>query len=978
MTDSEAVMNLLRKVPLFANLKDEDKVCIEETEEWRLPAGEMLVKEGEPAEHFFVLLEGEMSVWKEHGDQDIVFAPNRPGAFFGEVPLLLGTPYTLSDRAESDCRLIVFSEEAFWKLLRLCPAISGEIFRSMATRLRNIEGSARQQEKLEALGTMSAGLAHELNNPSSAAQRIAALLGEVIQMIQSVAHRLHHTLEHEHWDRLIALVGEVLKNPSAGKRHHSIEQSDSEDVLTAWLREGGVTDAWQIAPVLVGAGLEMSALVSLRDLLPKNAFGDAVRWIALRMKLETLLDDAEQSTGRIASLVEAVRSIARQERAELADIDVHEQIRSALGVLEHKLKNVRVAQNFSGESGHVRGYPSELAQVWVNLLDNAADAVNGGGEIAIQTRRDDNQTVVEVIDNGPGIPPENLSHIFEPFFTTKGVGSGKGLGLTISQGIVGDRHGGEIEVESRAGETRFIVRLPVRHIEGNEGVEAIVANRVYLAELTEQFEEMESPPPPQTHAVSDRSFATVFDVPLLAQLDDSQRACFSTGSEIRLKTGQTLIHEGDSADAFYIILEGELRATKFYGEQEIFLATRLPEDFFGEIPILLDVPYFVSFRAVADSRLFRLPRAGFWDLLRTSPVVAREIMRTLATRLRNMAGYTQEREKLIQLGAMAAGLAHELNNPATAARGAAADLRQSVEKVQHYACELNETLSAEHWQQLVATSQEAVHCATSQPKLNSLEQSDREEAIECWLDSNKVSDAWDLAPALVNARVDEGDLERVKRTVPAPDLGNAIRWLAANLTTRDLLKSITHSTERISELVGAVKSYSFMDQAPWQEIDVHEGIENTLIILGHKLRNATVTRAFDRTLPRLCAYGGELNQVWTNLVDNAIYAVGGTGRIDVRTRRDGEFFLVEIADNGSGIPPEARPHIFAVPFFTTKGGLGAGLGLVISHRIVVERHHGKIDFSTGPDGTQFNVRLPFESRAHAQPLSSPGIHRSLK
>ena len=316
---------------------------------------------------------------------------------------------------------------------------------------------------------MSAGLAHELNNPSSAAQRIAVHLGEVIQTIQSVAHRLHHTLEHEHWDRLIALVGEVLKNPSAGKQYHSIEQSDSEDALTAWLREGGVSDAWKIAPVLVGAGLDMSALVSLREDLPKNAFGDAVRWIALRMKLKTLLDDAEQSTGRIASLVEAVRSIARQERAEAADIDVHEQLRSALGVLDHKLKNVRVAQNFSSESGHVRGYPSELAQVWVNLLDNAADAVNGGGEIAIQTRRDDNQTVVEIIDNGPGIPPENLSHIFEPFFTTKGVGSGKGLGLTISQGIVGDRHGGEIEVESKAGETRFIVRLPVRQVERNEG-----------------------------------------------------------------------------------------------------------------------------------------------------------------------------------------------------------------------------------------------------------------------------------------------------------------------------------------------------------------------------------------------------------------------------------------------------------------------------------------------------------------------------
>jgi signal transduction histidine kinase len=963
MTDSEAVMNLLRKVPLFANLKDEDKVCIEETEEWRLPAGEMLVEEGKHAEYFFVLLEGEISVWKKHADQEIVVYRARPGAFFGEVPLLLGTPYLLSARAECDCRLIVFPEEAFWKLLRLCPAISGEIFRAMVTRLRNIEGSRQQQEKLAALGTMSAGLAHELNNPSAAAQRIAVHLGEVIQMIQSVAHRLHHTLEHEHWDRLIALVGEVLKNPLAG--HHSFEQSDSEDALTAWLREGGVSDAWKIAPVLVGAGLDRGALVSLREDLPKNAFGEAVQWIALRMKLKMLLDDAEQSTGRIASLVEAVRSIARQERAETADIDVHEQLRSALGVLDHKLKDLRVTQNFSSECGHVRGYPSELAEVWVNLLDNAADAVNGGGEIAIQTRRVDNQTVVEIIDNGPGIPTQNLTHIFEPFFTTKGVGSGKGLGLTISQGIVGDRHGGEIEVESKAGETRFIVRLPVRPVERNEGAEAIAAGRAYTAELTEHLEEMESPLPLQKPAVPDGAFATVSDVPLFAQLDDSQRACFSRGTEIRLKAGETLIRDGDPADVFFVMLEGELRVTEDYGDQEIFLAEVIPGRFFAEIEILLDVPHSVLVRVVADSRLFRLPRAGFWDLLRTSPNVAREIMRTFATRMRNYEGYTQEREKLIQLGAMAAGLAHELNNPATAARRAAADLRQSVEKVQDYACELNETLSAEQWQQLVATSQEAVHCATSQPKLNALDQSDREEAIECWLDSHKIADAWDLAPALVNARVDEGDLERVKRTVPAQDLENAIQWLAANLTTRDLLKSISHSTERISELVRAVKSYSFMDQAPWQEIDVHEGIENTLIILGHKLRNVTVTRDFDRTLPRLCAYGGELNQVWTNLIDNAIHAVGGTGRIDVRTRRDGEFFLVEIADNGSGIPPEARPHIFAVPFFTTKGGSGTGLGLVISHRIVVERHHGKIDFSTGPDGTQFNVRLPFESPAHA-------------
>ena len=613
----------------------------------------------------------------------------------------------------------------------------------------------------------------------------------------------------------------------------------------------------------------------------------------------------------------------------------------------------------------MRGYPSELAQVWVNLLDNAADAVNGGGELSIRTRRDDNQTVVEITDNGPGIPRENLSHIFEPFFTTKGVGSGKGLGLTISQGIVGDRHGGEIEVESKAGETRFIVRLPVRRVERNETAEAIVATRAVMAELTERFEEIESAPSPSSSAVSDGSFATIFDIPLFAQLDAAQRECFSKGTEIRLKAGETLIRGGDPANFFYVMLEGELRVTKYYGDQEIFLGELIPGEFFTEIEILLEIPHSVIIRAVADSRLFRLPRAGFWDLLRCSSVVATEIMRTLATRVRNVESYSQEREKLAQLGAMAAGLAHELNNPATAARRSAIALRQNVESVQDYGCELNQTLSVEQWKQLVATSKEAVHCTETQPKLNPLEQSDREEAIECWLDTQNIADAWDLSPVLVSARIDQEVLDILKQTVPAQDLENAIRWLVAEVTTRDLLKSITHSTERISELVQAVKSYSFMDQAPWQEIDVHEGIENTLIILGHKLKNVTVTRDFDRTLPRLCAYGGEFNQVWTNLIDNAIYAVGGTGRIDIRTRRDGEFFLVEIADNGSGIPPEAQPHIFLVPFFTTKGGSGTGLGLVISHRIVTERHRGKIEFSTGPGGTRFSVRLPFESSESA-------------
>ncbi len=958
---SDSLLQQLRSIPVFTDLREEDRGCVDRAEERRLVAGEILIEEGAPATHFFALLEGEVSVSKMYGEQRIVVARYRPGAFFGEVPLLLDVPYILTARAEVDSRLIVFPAEGFWGLLRLCPSIAGEIFRAMAVRLRNLEGSNRQQEKLASLGRMSAGLAHELNNPAAAAQRVAVYLGELIQTIQAVAHELHQTLEGDHWDRLIKLADDPLKCSAANGSHHSIEQSDSEDVLGTWLKENGVPNAWKIAPILVGAGVESDKLASLRVELPPGAFGNAIRWIALRLTIRSLLDDAEQSTGRVASLVDAVRSSARQERAETADIDVPEQIRSALSLLESKLKNIRVTQQFSTEGWKVRGYPSELAQVWVNLLDNAIDAIGSSGEISIRSHREDNQTVVEIVDNGPGVARENISRIFEPFFTTKGVGSGKGLGLTISQGIVGDRHGGEIEVESKPGETRFIVRLPVHRIERNDNPEALAANRVVMAELAERFEGIEPATSSPTVPVADGAFATVFDVPLFAALGTAERTCFSTGHEVRFRTGETVINEGDPSNFFHVMLEGELRVTKFFDNQEIFLGVLEPGEFFGEIQILLDILHVVRIRAISDGRMFRLPRSGFWDLLRTAPQVAREIMRTLATRLRNMEGYTQEREKLAQLGAMAAGLAHELNNPATAARKAAHCLRENVEEVQDFACELDQTLSAEQWQQLVAAVKEAVRCNETQPKLNPLEQSDREETIENWLNAENVDEAWELAPVLVNARIGEDELERLKGTVPPQELTNALRWLTANITTRDLLKSITHSTERISELVSAVKSYSFMDQAPWQEIDVHEGIENTLIILGHKLKNATVTRDFDRTLPQICAYGGELNQVWTNLIDNAIYAVNGTGKIDIRTRRDGPFFVVEISDNGSGIPTEAQPHIFSVPFFTTKGRSGTGLGLVISHRIVVERHGGKIEFSTGPTGTRFSVRLPFES-----------------
>jgi signal transduction histidine kinase len=379
----------------------------------------------------------------------------------------------------------------------------------------------------------------------------------------------------------------------------------------------------------------------------------------------------------------------------------------------------------------------------------------------------------------------------------------------------------------------------------------------------------------------------------------------------------------------------------------------------GEKQLVMDRPHFVDVRTLSECRLFRLTREAFWGVLRTSPAVTAEIMRVLATRVQNFEEWSQQREKLVQLGTMAAGLAHELNNPTSAARRSVSELRAVVEQIQNFVCRLSGELSKEQWEKLIDMAKEAAQLKG--PRLDSIERSGREEAITSWMDSHEISGGWRLAPTFAAARLDTPALESLlashleQRAVP-----DALCWLDARLTAKSLLATIEESTRRISELVSAVKAYSFMDRAPWQEIDVHTGIESTLTILGHKLKNVVVSRQFDLGLPRICAYGSELNQVWTNVIDNAICATEGKGRIDICTRRDGNHLVVEIADNGRGIPPEVQPRIFE-PFFTTKGGAGTGLGLVISYRIVVDRHHGQITFQSRPGETRFEVRLPIDS-----------------
>jgi len=444
-------------------------------------------------------------------------------------------------------------------------------------------------------------------------------------------------------------------------------------------------------------------------------------------------------------------------------------------------------------------------------------------------------------------------------------------------------------------------------------------------------------------------------------------SCLEPGEVVRFDAGKVLVTEGESPELFYIVMDGELRATRNYGNQTILLGVAKPGTFVGEIALLLDSPSNATVRALKPSRLFRLSKDDFWRMLGSCPSVAQQIFREMATRVRNLEGYSQQREKLASLGTMAAGLAHELNNPATAARRASGNLREVVENIQSFQCELHHLLDPEQWEALIAASDAAP------TTLDPVTRSDREEEVASWLEHQDVADGWKLAPAFVNAGIGSTRLQALASKLPGKSLAPAFGWLEATLSLEALLKEIDGSTTRIAELVKAVKSYSHMDKSPMQEVDVHEGIENTLTILGHKLKKVTVTRKFDHAIPRIMAYGGELNQVWTNLIDNAIDAVKGTGKICIATFLDDDQVVVEIADNGSGIPPEVQSHIFE-PFYTTKGvGSGTGLGLVISNRIVADRHGGEIEFESEPGDTRFKVRLPI-NHTHHSPTPSEGTN----
>ena len=452
------------------------------------------------------------------------------------------------------------------------------------------------------------------------------------------------------------------------------------------------------------------------------------------------------------------------------------------------------------------------------------------------------------------------------------------------------------------------------------------------------------------------------NIPIFTDLSEEQLDWFASNCEdVRWASGEVVIHEGDPADVLVVLLEGELRGRRDSTGADSPVYIVHAGQVTGMLPFSRLTVFPVTIRAFGQARMARLHKDSFPQMMERIPQLTPRLVNVLADRIREVSRADQQRDKLMALGKLSAGLAHELNNPASAARRAAEGLRQCTRDLRKANLKLDETaLSAEQRAFLAEFEDQVIEKLTSAPALDSLVQSDREDEMTHWLEQHGIPNVSKFTAALVEANVEREALERLIGQFSVQVLHDVMMRIVSAIGAEKLTREIEATTGRISELVRAVKEYSYMDQLPEQEIDIHQGIESTLTMLKFRLKKGVnVTREYDKTLPRLCAHGSELNQVWTNLIDNAIDAMSGKGELRIRTSRELDSLLVEIIDNGVGIPENVKVHIFE-PFFTTKGvGEGTGLGLDTVYRIV-RSHHGQITFDSKPGETCFQVRLPLQ------------------
>ena len=455
---------------------------------------------------------------------------------------------------------------------------------------------------------------------------------------------------------------------------------------------------------------------------------------------------------------------------------------------------------------------------------------------------------------------------------------------------------------------------------------------------------------------------------LFEALTDEQLAWLAErGTVEEYPAGGTVFTEGDPARHFYVLLSGTLSLTRRVGQDDVETSrTDQRGVYMGATRAYLrdeaetESRYAASMTAISDCRFFVLPAEDFGTMIREWFPMAMHLLEGLFFGMRNTQATVGERQRLAALGSLTSGLMHELNNPAAATVRATAALRDRVARMRHKLGMLADgRIAAEQLSALTQVVEPIIERAAKAPDLTPIQASDLEDELSDWLDGHDVTGGWDLAPVFAAGGLDVACLDEVAGSVGPDLLDQALHWIGYVLETEQLMTDIEDAGNRISSLVAAARQYSQMDRAAHQWVDVHDGLKSTLVMLTHKLGNGIrVVKDFDRTLPQIPAYPGELNQVWTNLIDNAVQAMNGAGTLTLRTARDGDRVLVDVGDTGPGIPPELQRRVFE-PFFTTKPvGEGTGLGLDISYRIVVNRHGGDIGLTSQPGETHFLVRLP--------------------
>lgn len=467
---------------------------------------------------------------------------------------------------------------------------------------------------------------------------------------------------------------------------------------------------------------------------------------------------------------------------------------------------------------------------------------------------------------------------------------------------------------------------------------------------------------------------------LFEKLNDEQLAWLCRDGRVENFEPGLVYREGEPGTCFYVLMDGEVRLTKMSGGEEIELVHTDHHGVYAGawtayMGDKVDQNYAGSFYVTRPSKFFVLDALVFSRMMQEWFPMAVHLLEGVFFGNRNANQIIGERERLLALGSLSAGLTHELNNPAAAAVRATSSLRERVAGMRHKLKMMaHGKFDSATLENLVQLQEEAAAQVAKAPILTPMEAADREEELGDWLESHGIGNGWDIAPNFVQAGFDVDWLEKVQGTLSSCEGGifeGAIRWLNYTVETELLMNEIADSTTRISSLVNAAKQYSQMDRAPFQVVDIHELLDSTLVMLGRKIGDdIEVVKEYDLALPHVPCFAAELNQVWTNLIDNAIGAMGGSGTLTVRTYRDNGCVAVSIGDTGPGVPDEIRSRIFE-PFFTTKPvGEGTGLGLDISFRIVVNKHHGDIRVESVPGDTRFIVRIPLQAPAELEAASA--------